>query len=269
MRTIYIYTLKDPISNDIRYIGKTTNPKDRLNAHITRSKNNKYHSARWVKSVLNKGLRPVLEVIEECTENNWVEREKHWIAYYRELFDLTNILDGGEGGATFGRLGKPWTKEQHAANKIARTGLNVNHTKEGDENRSKGRRKYFDKNKKPVLQYDLDGKFIKEWASAVDAGKELKTHHSDITRSCKKENLTSIGFMWKYKENNIKTKIKPYVKVSASNKAVVRLTKDDKEIDEFKSLSDVKRILGISVTNICNCLTGRSKTAGGFKWKYK
>ena len=30
-----------------------------------------------------------------------------------------------------------------------------------------------------------------------------------------------------------------------------------------------RRILGISTSNLSNCLTGRSKTAGGFKWKYK
>lgn len=86
MRTIYIYTLKDPISNEIRYVGKTTSIKTRLNAHITRSKNNKYHSARWVQSVLKKGLKPIIETIEECDETTWVEREKHWISFYREIF---------------------------------------------------------------------------------------------------------------------------------------------------------------------------------------
>ncbi len=269
MRTIYIYSLKDPISNEIRYIGKTTNIKNRLNAHLTRSKNNKYHSARWVKSLLNKGQRPILEVVEECTEDNWKEREIFWIKYYREKFDLTNILDGGEGGFINTRLGSKWTKEQHANNKIARTGLSVIHTKEGDENRKKGVIAYYSKNKKPVLQYDLEGNFIKEWDSAVDAGKWLEISYSDINRSCKKETLTSAGFQWRYKNGEIKFKIEKYVKVSGSNKAIIQLTKDEQEINEYKSLSEVEQILEISITSICNCLTGRSKTAGGFKWKYK
>lgn len=268
MRTIYIYTLKDPESNNIRYVGKTTNPKNRLNAHITRSKNNKYHSARWVKSLLNKGLKPILEVIEECADDNWQEREKFWIKFYNEKCDLTNTLEGGEGGATFGRLGKPWTKEQHAANKLARTGLSINQ-KDLNGNRQKAIRQFCDKNKKPILQYDLDGRFIKEWPSAVDAGKVLEISYSDINRSCKKETLTSAGFQWRYKNGEIKPKIEMYVKVSGSNKAVVQLTKDEKKIREYKSLSEVEQILGISRSNISNCLTGRSLTAGGFKWKYK
>ena len=33
-----------------------------------------------------------------------------------------------------------------------------------------------ERHKKPILQYDLDGNFIREWPSATDAGKELKGH---------------------------------------------------------------------------------------------
>ena len=112
MRTIYIYSLKDPETYQIRYIGKTTNINTRLKSHITRSRHNTYHSARWVQSVIKKGLRPIIELVEECTEENWVEREKYWIAYYREHFDLTNLLDGGEGGFLKSRKGSKWTDEQ-------------------------------------------------------------------------------------------------------------------------------------------------------------
>lgn len=270
VKTIYIYSLKDPETNEIRYVGKTTNINTRLKAHITRSKHNKYHSARWVQSVLKRGFRPIIELIEECNEENWVEKEKYWIAYYRELFDLTNILDGGEGGFVKTREGSKWSDEQRKNNAIARIGLRVNHTKEGNEKRKKGVIGYYNKYKKPVLQYDLDGNFIKEWESAVDAGKELKISYSDINRSCKKENLTTAGFQWRYKNGDIKNQINKYFKPeSVSNKAVIQLTKNGEEIIQYKSLSEVKQILGISVTNLCNCLTGRSKTAGGFKWKYK
>lgn len=268
MKTIYIYSLKDPETNEIRYVGKTTNINTRLKAHITRSRHNKYHSARWVQSVIKRGLRPIIELVEECTEENWVEREKFWIAYYRERFDLTNLLEGGEGGSTFGRLGKPWSDEQRKNNAIARVGLSVNHTKEGNENREKGKRKYYDANKKPVLQYDLDGKFIKEWESAVDAGKGLKISYSDINRACKKENLIAYGFQWRYK--NGKIKIGKYVKPdSSSNKAIIQLTKENEIIREYKSLTEAFNETGIKRTNISNCLTGLSKSAGGYKWKYK
>jgi hypothetical protein len=268
MRKIYIYSLKDPETNEIRYIGKTTNINTRLKAHITRSRYNKYHSARWVQSIIKKGLRPIIELVEECNDENWIEREKYWISYYRECFDLTNILDGGEGGSIFGRLGKPWSDKQRENNRKARLGVSVNHTKEGYENRKKGVRKYYDNNKKPVLQYDLDGVFIKEWESAVDAGKGLKISYSDINRACKKENLTAFGFQWRYKNSEIK--IGKYVKPeNGSNKAVIQLTKNDEFLNEYKSITEAFNKTGIKNTNINNCLAQRSFSAGGYKWKYK
>jgi hypothetical protein len=270
MRTIYIYSLKDPETNEIRYVGKTTNINTRLKAHITRSIHNKYHSARWVQSVIKRGLRPIIELVEECTEENWVEREKYWIGYYRERFDLTNILEGGEGGSTFGRLGKPWSDEQRKNNAIARTGLSVSRTKEGNANRKKGVRGYYDKNKKPVLQYDLEGKFIREWESAVDAGKDLKISYSDINRSCKKEGYTSAGFQWRYKVGEVKNEINKYVKPeNGSNVEVIQMTKEGERIKEFKSIMDASRQTAILNSSINNCLSGRSQSAGGYKWKYK
>ena len=268
MRTIYIYSLKDPETNEIRYVGKTTDINTRLKTHITRSRHNKYHSARWVQSVLKRGLRPIIELVEECTEENWVEREKYWIAYYRERFDLTNVLDGGEGGATFGRLGKPWDEKQRINNRLARLGVSVNHTKEGCENRKKGVRAYYDKNKKPILQYDLEGKFIREWDSAVDAGKEMKISYSDINRACKKETLTAACFQWRYKNSDIK--IGKYVKPeNGSNKRVIQLTKEGEFLNEYKSITEAFNKTGVKQTNIGNCLAKRSFSAGGYKWKYK
>lgn len=270
MRTIYIYSLKDPETNEIRYIGKTTNIKTRLKAHITRSKHNTYHSARWVQSVIKRGLKPIIELVEECTEDNWVEREKHWIAYYRERFDLTNVLDGGEGGFIVTRAGSKWTDKQRENNRKARLGVSIKHTNEGNKKRAEGVRKYYAKNKRPVLQYDLDGNFIKEWESAVDAGKEIKISYSDINRACKKENLTSAGFQWRYKEGEIKDKINKYVKPeSASNKAIIQLTKENEIIKEYKSIMDASRQTGVLNSSIQNCLSGRSQSAGGYKWKLK
>lgn len=43
----------------------------------------------------------MLEVIEICNEENWIEREKYWIDYYRKLVpNLCNRCDGGRGGLT-------------------------------------------------------------------------------------------------------------------------------------------------------------------------
>lgn len=56
-------------------------------------------------------------------------------------------------------------------------------------------------NKKPILQYDLNGVFIKEWDSATDVQKELGYNNSSITNCCKKISKTSYNYIWKYKES--------------------------------------------------------------------
>lgn len=265
MEKVYIYKLIDPITNEIRYVGKTINLKRRLRAHITRSKNKKHHTACWIQSLIKKGEHPIIEVIEECSEDNWQEREIYWIQEYRKLHDLTNLLNGGEGGATYGRLGTPWSEKQRINNRKARFGVSVKHTPEGDANRKKGIREYYNSIKKSVLQYDLDGNFIKKWDSAVDAGNGLNISPSNITRSCKSSNLTTNGFMWSYEGVTVTKQEKR----TYGEKSIIQYDKDGIFLKEYNSLKSAYDETGIKQNAISNCLGNRSKTAGGYQWEYK
>lgn len=95
---IFIYKLIDPETEEVRYIGKTNNPRTRLNNHICHSKKNrgKRHVVNWICSLLNKGLKPKLQVIEECKINDWKERETFWISHFKQNSDITNHGKGGE-----------------------------------------------------------------------------------------------------------------------------------------------------------------------------
>jgi len=53
---------------------------------------------------------------------------------------------------------------------------------------------------KPVLQFDLQGNFIKEWKSAVEAKKSLNISNSLISHVCKGHYKQGRGFIWKFKE---------------------------------------------------------------------
>lgn len=97
---IYIYLLRDPITNEIRYIGKTKDLKQRLINHINNAKLKKFnrHIYNWILTLLNQNLKPLIELVEECNLDNWSEREKYWIKYYKELGNnLCNHSIGGEG----------------------------------------------------------------------------------------------------------------------------------------------------------------------------
>ena len=52
---------------------------------------------------------------------------------------------------------------------------------------------------KPVLQFTLDGQFVKEWPSVRQAEREGGFNQSHITDCCKGKIKTHKNFIWKYK----------------------------------------------------------------------
>lgn len=58
--------------------------------------------------------------------------------------------------------------------------------------------KHFENNpcSRPVLQYDLEGNFIKRWRNVKEAKETL--HMCGIDRCCRGERKTAYGFIWKY-----------------------------------------------------------------------
>lgn len=96
----FIYTLGDGETGEIRYVGVAINPPERLTRHIRDAKKNMYdtHKDRWIRSQLERGLVPVLNVIDSGFGSKWAEREIFWIAKLKsEGKSLTNGTIGGEG----------------------------------------------------------------------------------------------------------------------------------------------------------------------------
>lgn len=53
----------------------------------------------------------------------------------------------------------------------------------------------------PVIQFDKDWKFIKEWKSALEINETLNIDQSSIGRCCKGKQGTAGGYRWKYKSD--------------------------------------------------------------------
>jgi hypothetical protein len=100
--TWYIYTLGDPDTRLVRYVGKTNNVPRRVQRHIRDAQRGLYHDHEnnWLRSVLSSGSEPVVSVLETGEgEDTWQEREKFGVAFYRAWGGhLTNHHDGGLGG---------------------------------------------------------------------------------------------------------------------------------------------------------------------------
>jgi len=93
--TTYIYGLVDPETGEMRYVGKSNNPKVRYQYHLA-DKNTNPHKTAWISGLSKRGLKPNLVILEETTREKWEERERYWIKRYRdEGAPLVNILEGG------------------------------------------------------------------------------------------------------------------------------------------------------------------------------
>lgn len=130
MNTVFIYALKDPDTGLIRYVGKAMFPQKRLNAHCFRADKEKDHRSCWINSLLKKGRKPLLEILDEVLEAEWPQWEVAWIEFFQESgFDLTNSIPGGtappvsaQAGENNNNFGKSPSAETRAKISAANTG---------------------------------------------------------------------------------------------------------------------------------------------------
>ena len=97
-RKCYIYALYE-VENEYRYIGKALKPEKRFKNHISRSKLKKTYKDNWIQSVILRGDKIHLTILEETCELTWSNKEKYWIKKLKnEGHKLTNHNNGGLGG---------------------------------------------------------------------------------------------------------------------------------------------------------------------------
>lgn len=99
MNETCIYALVDPRSEEVKYVGKSNNPKRRLRDHIKGfGVRHNLDKKRWLDELLSLGLEPKITILERCDLSSWQEREVFWIAEMRKLGSpLTNRSNGGAG----------------------------------------------------------------------------------------------------------------------------------------------------------------------------
>jgi hypothetical protein len=119
--------------------------------------------------------------------------------------------------------------------------------------------------KKTLIQYDLDGNFIKEW----DCGVRNMPDEYKNAGGAAKEKTTSkslYGFMWRYKtSNNYPKKIKSFE--NEMWQKVIQKDKKGNTIKIWNNQTEAANSIGCSVTLISRVCRGIGKTAKGFIWE--
>lgn len=243
----YIYTLSHPISKEVKYVGKTVNPKQRKHNHSNVSRDKGTYKRNWINSLKTQKLRPVFEVIDEV-ENDWKFWEKYWISQFKAWgFNLCNHTIGGDGLETGNQTS--FKKGQVSPNKgtgnkkicvicgsdfqscisarkvtcskkcasIYRS-KNLNKTvfKKGFIPWNTGIKGIKLKPDKNVHQYNaITGVYIKTFNTAKHASETIEVNPKGIGQCCNNRAKSAGGYIWSYDKlekietmNNIKLKIK-------------------------------------------------------------
>jgi hypothetical protein len=179
----YLYRHIRLDTNQPFYIG-ISNIDDNYKRAYKRTCRNKH----WT-NIINYTNYDVQILIDNLTIEEAKEKEKEFISLYGRVDlktgCLVNLTDGGDGVLNMNTNSELRMKLSKAA--IGKKMSELAKIKMGNNQ------------KLPILQYDLQGNFIKEWDGIIDATKEVGKHSTNIMRCCQGKFKQAYGFVWKYK----------------------------------------------------------------------
>jgi hypothetical protein len=175
----YIYCHRRLTDGKCFYIGKGTG---------NRWKSSHFRNQYW-KNIVNKcGFEPII-LVNNISEQKAFELESYFCNQigYKNLANLNQ--EKGNGA---------WSRSQETKDKISQVNKgrkitwDLNHTPRSNSTKEK----IGKSNSKPVLQFDKQENFIREWPSAIAVKKEIKIDPQWCVLGKRK---TAGGYKWKYK----------------------------------------------------------------------
>ena len=166
----------------------------------------------------------LFEIIEECNIDQLNERELYWGEKYDTLGENgLNLRLGNAGGRmsievkekiTLSKKGHSCYFNKERGEKISNANKNkpkpsnfgeiISKSKKGKPNIKNKKPKPLDFGKKyykPIIQYDLQGNFIKEWSSIKEASQSLNINNGSISMCCREKIKYTHNNIFKFKLN--------------------------------------------------------------------
>lgn len=109
--------------------------------------------------------------------------------------------------------------------------------------------------KKTVLQYDLEGNFIKNWNGLMEIQKELGFNKSNIANCCRGLCKTANEFIWRYEDEFIEVKT---INKQKYNLEISQYDLNYNLISKFKSINKASNETGISRKIVKRCCEKRN-----------
>lgn len=234
----FIYTLADPVSKEIKYIGKTKDIKDRLYRHSSSYslKDSWTSKNKWILWLKNQGMKPLMEILDEGNEENINELEIYWISQFKTWgYKLKNETEGGDGGRNW--LGK---KHKESSKEL----MKMNHPM-----------------RKSICQYEIGtDKLIKEFDSSHEIERETSYYRGHVVKCCKGvKNYNGVGeYYWRFKDNYF-----PYDAPSNKSLKIEQYDENWNLIKIYKSTHELRKS-GFNYRVIEKSITNKYK---GYYWK--
>lgn len=237
-----IYKYTSP-SNKV-YIGQTVNEKDRRRKFLNKE-NVSYSGPKINKAIEKYGAEnfkyEVIFAIESYNKDEIIKILNEKEKYFIKLFDsIDNGYNLSEGGRTNNFISEE--SKQSRINKI----------------------------QKPILQYNLEGEFIREWKSSKEAANTLNISSGNICQVLKKVRYQSNGYIFIYKTGEIPQKIQ-ITPTKQQKKIILQLKQDGTIVKEFPSIQDAAREAGVDRTTMSKYVNNHvdSLKHTGFIWRKK
>jgi NUMOD1 domain len=293
IRDYYVYGWFNINTGEVFYIGKGTKTRYR-----TKKGRNSYFT-----HYLNKHKCSSRILYNKLTEDEAYTKEVETIAYYKNIGQAKcNLTDGGENPPTNYGLDNPLSRQViqltlegnfvNEWNCIIDAAKHINVSESSISSCCKHKyghkshggylwvyKEEYDPNKtytynpdnnaRPIIQFDVNGDFIKEWPSAIEINKTLGIRRSGICSCCNGTYHSCNGYIWRYKDEVKNTK---HIKVEKRKipVPVVQLDLNGNYINRFNNCTKAASSIGIkSNSHIVKCCNNKEKTAYGFKWMFE
>lgn len=184
----YLYYHFNPITRKLFYVGV---------GYKSRAYAFKWGRSKHYYNYIGKYGNPIVIIRYQNLEVDYAyELEEKLIKKFGRIgVDLNGVLiNKSSGGKTSGSGVKQVRSEEW--------NNNISKAKKGKPQHTElGKRTIGDKNSKPVIQYDREGNFIKEWESQLVASKILKINYKSINNCVMGISKSSGDYLWKLKTN--------------------------------------------------------------------
>lgn len=237
MKNYKLYCLKNPETLEIRYIGITTQKylSSRLSQHwYSANHESMTRVSKWIRSIK---CKPLIEFIELCNEENWEDREKYWIKFYK---NLTNTHEGGKGVIV-----------DRSKTSIQRSAL---------------------AHEKAIVQLNENGDLIKIWNSIKEATQYFNGKSKSSICNVLKNNYgakRAFGYQWFYKDdyfnNNYKIRINDPKYILKPEQIVYLYDKFDNLIKEYKCIFHLSKEYNFTYTTCKKALKNNNLMYGKYR----